>query len=141
MADTTWVGLYLPEDDGAPVALCRDGVHAHHLQMQVLNRPDAIRAPADGLGVHPAVREQFRAAAEAPAHASAEPSGIAALRGRVRTRLTEEALEAQIEAEERAAMGLPPREGALKVPAKTAEALGIGDADPEREPTPAKSKQ
>lgn len=131
MADQDWVGLYLPEDDGEPLALFRDGTHAYHLQVQVLNRPDAIRAPADGLGVHKDVRAQFRDRAAAAAPPAAEPPGLAALRGRVRTRLTQEALEAEIEAQERAAMGLPPRKDAPKVPDKVADTLGVGEP-PER---------
>src|SRR5947209_5817554 len=106
MADKDWTGLYLPEDDGEPIALFRDGAHAHHLQVQVLNRPDAVRAPAEGTGVHRGVRAQFRDAAEAAGTpGGAEPAGIAKLRGQIRTELTEEALRARIEAEEREAMG------------------------------------
>jgi hypothetical protein len=132
MADqhtASWVGLYLPEDEGEPVALFRDGAHVTALLHQHLGRTDGVVAPADSTAVNADLREQFRAVAEAPAPGGAEPSGIAALRGRIRTRLTEEALEASIEAEEREAMGLPARKDAPKVPDAVAADLGLGDRD------------
>jgi hypothetical protein len=115
-----WLGLYLPEDEGRPCLLARDGGSLQHVRLQQLNRPDAVVAAAETDDVNKLVAEQFN-----PPRSEAEmDDGEARLRGEIRAQVIEEARRAAIEAEVREELGLR-IDKEERVTAKQRQAVGL----------------
>lgn len=108
MAKDQYLGVYLPEHDGEPVALFHPDLPGDHLARfrRLLDAPaDAVITPARDFDRNADVAAQFRgpsAAAESEPGSTADPD--AQLRATIRMRLEEEERVREMEKEVKAEM-------------------------------------
>jgi hypothetical protein len=107
MAKDHYLGVYLPEHDGEPVALFHPDLPGDHLNLfrRMLNAPtEAVIAPARDFDRNADVAAQFRGApaAEPEPGSTADPDAL--LRATIRTRLEEEERVREMEKEVKAEM-------------------------------------
>jgi hypothetical protein len=98
MATKQYVGVYLPEHRGEPVALFRDAHYAQMFRRQLDNANDVIVEPARDWEPRLDLEEQWHGTPTPPAPGSTDdPDGI--LRAQIRARLEREERERALEEE------------------------------------------
>jgi transposase-like protein len=121
---TQYVGVYLPGDEGEPIALFREGRHA---RMFVAGPHDfdpnaAVVATATDWDVNDTVAEQFASPAATPPEPGSTADPDARLRAEIRTQLEEDERRKRITSEVKAEMREDAKEDEPTKPAAAATA-------------------